>query len=68
MDIWINLLHRWSQSCHVALCDRRTVRRHFDHIRLHSSFAIPDGSSGSDDMVKVNTLALGTIDPPPLPC
>jgi len=34
-----------------------------DHIGLHSSFAIPDGS---DDMVKVNTLALGTIYPPPL--
>ena len=53
------------RSCHVALCDGRTVRRHIDHIRFRSSAAIPDNSSGSDDLVDYpSTPAMDTVDPP----
>ena len=53
------------RSCHVALCDGRTVRWHIDHIRFRSSAATPDNSSGSDDLVDYpSTPAMDTVDPP----
>ena len=49
----------------MALCDGRTVRRHIDHIRFHSSAATADNSSGPDDLVDYpSTPAMDTVDPP----